>query len=94
MSTTQDTAHLFVLQRRNPRTNRGCVMRMLLYAAAGVATLYAATRAVWHSDGELGIELALLIAAVCWGSGAIVDAIERSRPKPVSPDNGKARKDE
>lgn len=83
-----------LLQSEYPRTNRGRVMRMLLYAAAGVATLYAATRAVWHGgDGELGILNALQIAAVCVSGAAIVEAIER-KPKPVSPDNGKARKDE
>lgn len=69
-------------------------MKIPLYCAAAVATLYAATRAVWHGgDGELGILTALLIAAVCTSGAAIVEAIER-KPKPVSKDNGGVRKEE
>lgn len=69
-------------------------MQIPLFSAAGVAVLYALTRAVWHEGtSELGIELALLIAAVCWGAGAVVRAVERNVPKPISRDNGGTRKE-
>jgi len=68
-------------------------VKLALYACSAVAVLYAATRTVWHADGEVGVELALLIAAVCAGSGAVVGAIEASRPKVVSQDNGGVRKE-
>ncbi len=68
-------------------------MKLLLYSCAAISLLYAATRSVWHADGELGIELAVLIAAVCVGSGAIVGAVEANRAKPVSQDNGGKRKE-
>ncbi len=78
------------------RCNRGgfthASVKLLLYLAASTATLYAVTRAVWHSDGELGIELALLIAAVCCSGGAVVGAIDRQRPHAVSADNGGSRR--
>lgn len=64
-------------------------MRVLLYSASAAAVIYAATRVIWRDgDAERGVGMALIFAAICAGSGAIVDAIDRAKPKVVSADNG------
>ena len=69
-------------------------MKLVLLGSAGAAVLYALARVVWHADNAtLDIGLAWLTAAVCTGSAAIVDAVDRSRPKVISQDNGGPRKE-